>query len=167
MANSEGVAGVTKIKFDFEFTYSKDGDEDIGDTIVLNAPNFQQSEIHYRMTSFVTKGIFSAMPQLEKAAGISDDDKSDDKNDSDEEQNYMLIMALGMDDKQFVEFTKYVKQILTNNPDLARIDNEQIGITDLLWQQIAENGGPQAVDRVLSAFIHFFMAALNSPKKAA
>lgn len=160
------IAGIKKVEFDFEFTYSKDGDDDIGNTVVVLEPSFEDLDIHSRMTSLVTKGLFAALPQLEKISSITENSSDPAEEKPDQEQDTLMIMALGMEDAKYCEFVKYVKATLTNNSKFAHIDGEGIPITDMLWKEIGSKGGQQAIDRVLSAFIGFFMGA-TSAKKAA
>lgn len=167
-STEQGVAGVKKIRFDFEFTYPKNGDEDLGDTIVLRAPSFSDAEAHARMTSIVTKGLFSAMPilkEMRNTGSEQDDDYGDNniqevKGKSDQERSAMFIMALGLSDKKYIEFIRYVKKLLTNNSKYAHIDGEEIGISDAVWADIEKVGGTAAIDKILAEFTSFFMEAL-------
>ncbi len=166
--NKDGIAGVKKITFDFEFTYPKNGDEDIGDTIVVREPSYENLEVHARMTSLVTKGVFGAMSSAQSAMGsVEDAQSSDTRNKGNEEQSAMFLMALGMDDKKYIEFIRYVKKLLTNDSRFAYIDGEEIGITDELWLELEKKGGKKAVDKVLSTFVGFFIEAMNQMETAA
>jgi hypothetical protein len=160
-----GIAGVKKIKFDFEFTYSKGGDDDLGDTIVLIEPGYDDLEAHARMTSLVTKGLFGAMPLIKDAAqegaGTGANETFDDSSD---QRSAMWLMALGMSDKKYIEFVTYVKKLLTNDARYAHIEGEEIGITDMLWKEIGRQGGKQAIDRILSEFAGFFIEAMQEKK---
>lgn len=163
----QGVAGVKKVTFDFEFTYPKDGDEDLGDTIVLREPSYEDIKTHAKMTSLVTKGLFGAMPILKEMGGDVEEqitEQAQQANDNSQERSAMFIMALGMSDKKYIEFLLYVKKLLTNNNKYAHIEGEQIGISDLLWKNIEKQGGKAAVDRILAEFTGFFIESMNEKK---
>lgn len=169
--NKGGIAGVKKITFDFEFTYPKEGDEELGDTIVVREPSYEDLEVHSRMTSLVTKGIFK-VSQITKNSGSIDEGASDvpssnSSSKSDEEQNAMFLMALGMDDKKYIEFVRYVKKLLTNDNRFAHIDGEELGVSDELWKTIEKEGGKKAVDKVLSTFVNFFIEAMSQTETKA
>jgi ABC-type dipeptide/oligopeptide/nickel transport system permease component len=169
MTETNGIAGIKKIKFDFEFTYAKDGDEDIGDTIVVKEPSFDDLETHARMTSLVTKGLFGAMPVMKGMIDASEEPNNEGAKEAVEDQQQrsaMFIMALGMDDKKYIEFIRFVKNLLTNDNRYAYVDGEQIGISDLLWKNIEEQGGKAAVEQILAEFVGFFIEAMDGKKAA-
>lgn len=158
----EGIAGIKKITFDFSFTYSKGGDEEIGDTIVLKEPSYSELETHARMTSLVTKGLFAAMPHMKDIVDVEDkavEIKSAGKKSQD--RSALFLMSLGMNDKKYIEFVSYVKNLLTNNSRYAFIDGSEVGIADLTWKEIEKEGGKAAIDRVLSEFTSFFIEAME------
>lgn len=160
--NNEGIAGIKKIKFDFEFTYAKDGDEDIGDTIVLIAPSFLDLDFNNHMTSTVSK----ALSALDDGKPVSEEEKAAAPTVSDEEKEIELrkralnLVSVGLSEKKYNEFVKYLMKKLTNNNKYARIEDEQIGITDLLWQEIETKGGKKAIQKILSEYTHFFIQDL-------
>ncbi len=160
--NNEGIAGIKKIKFDFEFTYAKDGDEDIGDTIVLIAPSFLDLDFNNHMTSTVSK----ALSALDDGKPVSEEEKAAAPTFSDEEKEIELrkralnLVSVGLSEKKYNEFVKYLMKKLTNNNKYARIEDEQIGITDLLWQEIETKGGKKAIQKILSEYTHFFIQDL-------
>ncbi len=164
----KGIAGVKKIKFDFEFTYSKGGDDDLGDTIVLIEPGYDDLEVHARMTSLVTKGLFGALPSIRalEPKDQSEDTAAKSPDTSNKEGDDMWLMALGMSDKKYIEFVTYVKKLLTNDARYAHIGGEEIGITDMLWEEIGRQGGKQEIDRILSEFAGFFIEAMQEKKAA-
>lgn len=165
----EAIAGVKKIEFDFEFTYSKNGDDDIGNTIVVREPSYEDMDVHASMTSHVTKALFAAMPQIEGISAVAadnDDDKSAAQSEQSADQNTLSLMALGMSASDYGAFLKYVQKKLTNNARFAHIDGEEIPITDLLWRDIGQKGGPAAINKILAAFVTFFIEAMNEKKAA-
>lgn len=158
---ADNPKGTKKITFDFEFEYSKGGDLDIGDTIILKAPGYSQAEVQSHMYAAVTKGVIKALPALEKLTeGQTAPEESNET--ASKETETLFLMALGMEDEKYTNFVNYVRKVLTNNTRLAHIEGEEIGISDMLWQEIETKGGPDAVERVLAGFIGFFTARMNA-----
>lgn len=170
MTETNGIAGIKKIKFDFEFIYQKDGDEELGDTIVIREPTLSDLDVHSYMTAEVTKGLFGAMPVMKSMMPeneIEDASQSDDKGDgAEQERSAMFIMALGMDTEKYTKFQKYVKYLLTNDTRFAHVENEDIAVTDLVWKSIEEHGGMAAIDKILAGFTSFFIEAMDEKKAA-
>lgn len=162
------IAGIKKIKLDFEFTYSKNGDDDIGDTIIVKAPSFEEMDVHAKMTSYVTNALFVAMPKLTGISGLAENTPSENEltDEQDLDRNSLSMMALGMTVGEYCDFLNFVKKTLTNNAKFAHIDGEEIPITDMLWRNIGENGGQAAIDRILGSFVSFFIDAINETKAA-
>jgi hypothetical protein len=159
---NNGIAGIRKIKFDFDFKYAKDGDEDLGDTIVLIAPSFLDLDFNNHMTSTVSK----ALTALNDGEPTSDEENATASALSDEEKEVELrkralnLVSIGLSEKKYNEFVKYLIKKLTNNSKYAHIEDTEIGVTDLLWREIEAKGGKKAIQRILSEYTHFFIQDL-------
>jgi hypothetical protein len=157
-----GIAGVKKIKFDFEFTYSKGGDDDLGDTIVLKSPSFMDLDFNNHMTATVSK----AMSGIPDGGKDDPDDLSQKVEPSPEEVREELrsralsLMSIGLSQKGYNEYVKFLIKKLTNNNKYAHIEDEEIGITDLLWREIEAKGGKKAIQKILSEYTYFFIQDL-------
>lgn len=158
----QGVAGVKKIQFDFEFKYPKDGDEDIGDTIVLKAPSFLDLDFNNQMTSLIAKAL-AALPDDGNSLGeegASAQKLSPEERDKELRKQALSLMSIGLSEKKYNEYVKFLWKKLTNNSKYAHIEDEKIGISDLLWQEIEAKGGKSAIYKILSEYTHFFIQDL-------
>lgn len=167
----ETIAGVKKITFDFDFTYSKDGDEDLGDTIVLKEPGLSALEISAKIESYVSKGLLASMACLgdisaDQIKELADSaGQSGDKNLNDG-QSALMLLAAGLEPKEYAAFILLLKKTLTNDSRFAHIEGEAIGLTDMLWKQIEDNGGKKLVDKIFTEYTDFFMNDLGEKQAA-
>ncbi len=163
---TESIAGVKRIEFDFDFTYSKEGDETIGNTIILKAPGYDNYRLHSQLSAVVNKAFVKALPDLEKLGGKEDEEETKKPANDNSKDNNLFLMSLGMKDDDFAALVDKLKKKLTNNKALAHIENENLPLTDLFWKQVEEQGGMDAVDDVLSNYLGFFMGRIFEKKVA-
>lgn len=166
--------GTKTITFDFPILYPVDGQYLETNKITVNSPGLGKYDVYSTMKSYVGK----AMLNMSKArAGIKSDEElkialqDDDEAPAqdageDEDRDVMIIMAMGLSTEDYPKFATYVQKVLTGSPRLATVGDEKCAITDEVWTSIEENGGMEAVNRVMSEFVGFFFDALPSPKKS-
>lgn len=158
------MRGTKTITFDdCEFTYSKGGQFVRGNQITVREPGLGKWEVHSQMTAYVSKAAL-AFSRLAAGMQVPDRPVEDEPEvaDQDEQQDVMQLMAMGLGVDEYPKFASYVKRVLTGSPRLASVGEDgESAVTDEVWDSLAENGGMEAVTRVMSEFTGFFFEALN------
>lgn len=157
------MRGSKTLTFDFEFTYSKGGQFVKHNRITVKEPGLGKWEVHSQMTAYVSKAAlaFSKLAaDMQQPARI--EDEASEAPNPDEEQDVMQLMAMGLGVEEYPKFANYVKRVLTGAPRLASVGEDGDGaVTDEVWESLAENGGMEAVSRIMSEFTGFFFEALG------
>lgn len=164
------MRGTTTIEFDFEFEYADGGQHHKAFAITLQAPGFDRYDVHTAMTAWIGKaalGFMANMPERQKPDGAERRQKANGDKTAEEIRAERrssltnLAMGLGVDDYQ--RFATFLRRTLTKNSALARVAETEVGIQDMTWSTIADQGGIEAVEEIMGAFIDFFT---ESPKSA-
>lgn len=164
------MRGEKTITFDFPIRYSENGKFEEAYTITVRAPGLGKYDVYTAMQSYVGKGIISFIKARGDVAKPDEDEYADnDAASPDEEkgeEDVMAIMAIGLDTKMYQEFATYTRRAITNAPKLATIGEGKAPLSDAVWEELADKGGMEAINRVLSEFVSFFLDALGSKKKS-
>lgn len=154
----EGLQGVKNIKLGFKIKYSKGGDENEADTICVKAPGFSQMEINDKISAEVYQALFSSIGRLKDIMGEDPSNTTrDESSDADDSEMTLTQIKIGMEPDKYSKFKKYVLKTLTGNHKLACIANTDIPLKDFHWHAIGEKGGMDAIDKVVSGFLSFFI----------
>lgn len=164
------MRGEKTIKFDFPIRFPENGTWGESDFITVRAPGLGKFDVYNTMRAYVGKAVVN-ITKINDGRKKDDDITPDDdeavtpaKDDKDE-QDVMMIMSMGLDVETFPKFAHYVQKVLTNAPKLATIGENRVAITDEAWLSIEDQGGMEAISKVMSEFTGFFFDALGSPKK--
>lgn len=154
------------ITFDFNFTYTRDGNLIEGNTITVCEPAFDKRDVFRKMQAYVAeaqKGMLRTFSndQLKAEADKQQADGATAAAPGELDALFTMRMGLGIDD--YTRFAEFVQTALTGNRALAFIGDQDLPIKDRLpvqtgvWMSIAEAGGMEAVDQVLAGFASFFL----------
>lgn len=166
--------GVKTIDLGFEIAYSVKGQFVRTNTITVREPGLGKYEVWAAMKSFVTQAqpaILEVAAKAQAAAAAAghvpepDPEVQPETEGEDDERDIMTWMALGLGDKKFQDYFRYVKTALTNAPRLATVGDSEQPITDEVWLEIDEKGGMEAVTRIMSEFTGFFFGGQQKSAK--
>lgn len=161
--------GEKTLTFDFPIRFSENGEWSETDKITICAPGLGKYDVYTTMQSYVGKALLTwsrgekAKQDAQTTSTLDDDDEKPEA--SDENKDVMLYMSMGLDTETYPKFASYVQRVLTNSPKLARVGDNKAPLTDDVWASIEEQGGMEAVTRIMSEFVDFFFEALESKKK--
>ena len=174
------MRGEKTIEFDFEFTYSRKGSFMKGSRITLREPGLGKRQVHATMTAFMSEAMLGQMrhlsafqeaskaKELQKAADAEDEEAEDQDEaelETETERNVLATMAAGLGTEKFPAFMDYVIKALTEAPKLASIEDSEVGLTHATLEEIAENGGMEAIDRIVGVFASFFDDTARARRK--
>lgn len=155
------MRGETTVELGFTFEYQQSVGENRGaadaDSVTVRAPGLSKFKVHTAMVAYVSQamvGMMKALSGVNAQTGQADEAAERPEGD----QDVMQIMAMGLSDEKFSEFCDFVRKVLTREPKLAFVGDNQ-PLNDDTWEAIAEAGGLEAVMKILGAFTDFFMAA--------
>lgn len=160
------MRGTQTITFDFDFDYAHKGEFDTANAIVVKAPGLKDYAVHAWMKAAVTDALFNFAGRFAHLRDQAGEEAGGGTSDSDE-QDSLMILSGGMG-KAFPEFVERLRKTLTKAPHLAHVAVEgEPPLTDKVWESLAEKGGLEACDRVLSGFCGLFLHDLvgTSPAK--
>ncbi len=170
---------------DFTFRYSRRGQFEDACSITVCEPNFEKRAVHAKMSAMVFDALIKAQqrvarpqseeaPQVEPAAAAAASDGSDVEvlaGADQAEPDYLIHMQMGMPSSDYSAFLEYARVQLTGDRRLAFVGDdtsgpvkERIPIDEGVWMSLAEEGGMDAVNRVLSAFVSFFHPAARQKR---
>lgn len=163
------------IRFDFEFEYPAHGRNERASAITVCEPPYAQRDVLRRMQAYVAemqRGIMKTFTpeQLDEAARRREQGGSNQGEEPEAETaaiENLASMRMGLGVEEYVKFADYVQRALTNAKGLAFVGEDpdsRVPITDLVWVNLSNAGGMEAVDRVLSEFVGFFTATRPAPK---
>lgn len=160
------VKGIKQIDFDFDITYSKGGRFVTTRQITVRAPGLNRFEVHAAMTAYVNKAALAFTEIAGKLQGSApaqpEAPTQPPETASEDDQDVIQLMAMGLGIEKFPEFVVYVKRVLTNSPRLATAgESGDQALTDEVWESLEANGGMEAVHRVMSEFTGFFFEAMG------
>lgn len=166
------MRGEKKIDLGFDISYSMKGQFVTTRTITVREPGLGKYEVWSTMKSFVMQaqpGIFevAAKAQAAASAGVPAAEESDDPQPESEDDTKDILswMAIGLGEKKFNDYMRYVKAALTNAPKLATVGDSEQPITDEVWEALDEKGGMTAVTNILSEFTGFFFGGQQKSAK--
>lgn len=169
------MRGEAIVTFDFEFEYSNKGTFEKEFAIKVKAPSLPDHRTHLRMVALAQAaqvGVAINFSKLERRptaveAELALAEPEDEIEAEDERTDRVLsTFASGLGPDKFADEMEALKKALTKNARLASIGETGLPITDEVWMTIAEAGGAAAIDRVLAAFLGFFLdAPSKSPSK--
>jgi hypothetical protein len=160
------MRGSKTIEFDFDITYSKGGQFVTTRQITVREPGLGKYDVHATMTAFVSKAAlsFSKLAKEMRGAGGQQPEQSEPSAPpaDDDDQDVMQLMAMGLGIDEFPKFATYVKKAMTGSPRVATVgEGTDQAITEEVWESLDQNGGMEAVNKVMSEFTGFFFEALN------
>lgn len=158
------MRGEKTVDLGFTFTVGQ-GDKGYVDvsTVTVRAPGFRRADIHDTMVAWVSKASINF---AKVRAGLPSDAESTVEDEEairaldDDDQDWMQMVAMGLEVDQYATFASYVRKVLTNSK-LASVGDDG-KLTDEAWEAIYEQGGMEAVRRIESAFVGFFFESLLS-----
>lgn len=160
------MRGEKTIDLGFTISVSQGGDYVSADTVTVRAPGFRRADIHDTMVAWVSKASIN-FTKLRAGLPVSDQPIDDDealKSIDDADQDWMQMVAMGLEVDQYAGFASYVRKVLTNSK-LASVGDVDAKLTDEAWEAIYDQGGMEAVRRIESAFVGFFFESLMSTKR--
>lgn len=158
------------VTFDFEFQYSYRNQIVTGNTITVVEPNFGDRGIYRQCKAWVGEA-FRGLQEMnrrdmeDKAASDGPLPAADESQESTEIDPYIIIQ-MGLTAERFVAFCDFVEKSLTNNVRLAFCGDDRanaVPVTQVIWRELANNGGVEAIEKVCAAFAGFFLAGPSRP----
>lgn len=167
------MRGEKVVTFDFDITYPNgQGGYETTREIRLRAPGLGKSEVFFTLKAYASKAVTGfAKIQSEiqqgrkKDASDDDEDETPKKDAKQDDVDTMYLMASGLDIPTFAQFSNYLRRAITNTPKLASMGDSKAALSDEVWENIDTNGGMEAVNKVLAAYIDFFLEPLIAPSK--
>lgn len=169
--SEEMTTGEVKVDLGFDFEFSRNGELDLANTIILRAPSMHNLEIENKMMSFVYQGFAGLKgnrpadmePEEENKPPLTAEAREELKKEI--HKAALQSLGMGMSSKMYNEFILYVKKVLTANPAIACIADAngvrtELGISDLVWKQFQDKEGLKPFYKLAGHFVCFFMDAL-------
>lgn len=165
------MRGEKTIKFDFDFSFpTGDGEFGYANAIDIRAPGLGKHDVYFTVKSYVSKALtgFAKLrgdiekPKADKDIDLDDEPVEESNDEDSDEIDTMAIMAAGLDVKAFQELALYLRRALTASPKLATVSGTKTAVTDEVWHTIDEKGGMDAINKVLCAYIDFFLESQTS-----
>lgn len=152
------MKGETQIEFEFDFEFTEAGRTEKSNSITVRAPGYRRIELHDKMVALVNEALIGLVPKigdLDRSAGaVSDGEPAAGQRDA------LMMLAMGLGNERFPGVMTMIRKQLTNAPDIAFVTGSQEPVTDLVWESLADGGGVEAVNQVVSTFVDFFMPDL-------
>ncbi|MDX2308084.1 MAG: hypothetical protein NW216_07595 [Hyphomicrobium sp.] len=164
------MRGEKIVEFEKPFLYSFNGQFEEATSITVRAPGLPHLAVHAKVQAALARAIL-AFPRPDRKPDAADEgvdhgeDESDGASGAAPEIDALQVLAAGYDENGYADFLKWLKRTLTNQPKLAFVTGTDCPVTDEVWDSISEEGGLDAVFKVLSAFVGFFLAALGADSK--
>lgn len=175
------------VTFDNAFRYSKNGQFEETNCITVCEPGYEHRQIFHTMRAYMgeaEKGLMKIISDLRSSqpaapvavpveeappADAAEAEAKKAKEQEIEDATYLEQMRMVLGIEGFPKFCDYVQKVLTNHKGLAYCGGEhgqeikeRVPVTDGVWEQIANAGGVEEMDRVIAAFLNFFA---GSPSK--
>ena len=156
------MRGEKVIDFGFTFKYSDGGEFQEASEIVLRAPGLDKFDVHTSMKAWTGKAMLN-FAQIARGETVSDEQiEQESPDNTTDDQDVMQMMSMGLNVDEFPKFAAYVRKVLTNSKKLATVGQTDIPLTDATWIDIENQGGMEAVFKIMSDFTGFFLGALTS-----
>ncbi len=166
------MRGEKTVQFqDWTFTYSKGGKFVEGNSITVREPGLGKFAVYTTMSAYVAEAMAGIAERRasRKAPVASEPAPEQDAvpdEDSDEQEDCLIYMRMGLPPERYHQFMVYLKTALTGSPKLAHVGGEEkAAITEEVWESIDDRGGMSAVMQVMSEFTSFFFDALESKSR--
>lgn len=164
------MRGEKKIEFDFSFQYSENGSFAEASSITVRAPGLGKYDVHTTMQSFIGKASLGfrkahqGVSEPSSEGPVIDDEPAEAVSEKDHDENVLMLISMGLSTEEYQKFTTYLYRALTNCPKLASVGDTKEPVTEAVWLSIEENGGIAAFEKVVSAFVGFFLVSPRSQK---
>ena len=169
------------IEFPFSFQFPNGGIQDLSSAVTVCEPSYDNRHVYRRMQAGLgdwAKAYMLMQAELRAKTGDKSTEvdeapvqASEAQADTESDTDIINQMRIVLGTSGFEELANYIQKELTNNRSLAYVGSDlttlvrdRVPVTDLVWMNIANAGGMQAIDRVLSAFINFFLPGQPSEK---
>ena len=158
----------------FEFRYSDKGGFHTEHAVTVRAPSLPDFAVHNSMVGYAkaaeigTAVAFSAFRQ--KMADVVAEDTASDvpepaETDQEMADRVLGVYATGLGAEKFPALMEYLKKALTNNSRLASVGDTTKPLDDKVWNNIAEQGGMDAINIIIATFANFFLSAPRSASR--
>lgn len=171
------MRGEKTIDLGFEVKVSRDGQFVPYSTVTVRAPGLDQYRVHSMMQGWTSEGARGFQKayaeqieraRVEREAAGEAMPAADGADKKDEEIDVMAMMSAGLTPERYAQFAEFVLTTMKKNHRLAWVGDQPLpgtALTDHVVEQIVENGGLAALDRIFSEFAGFFMLGQGSKAK--
>lgn len=150
------------VEFEFEFSYSYRNNMVTGNTITVVEPSFADRAVYRQCKAWVGEAFrgLQEMTRRDMESKASEAPAPVETAEETEVDPYIVIQ-MGLSAERFVAFCEFVERALTNNVRLAFCGTDRqnaVPVTQVIWQDLANKGGVEAIEKVCAAFAGFFLA---------
>lgn len=168
------MSAKTKVlTFDFNFRYTRAGILDESSAIVLCEPSYTHQRTFHQMRAWCTmaeKGMISWLANVQNTMDRNSDPDAKVKPDDSQQPSALDTLRYGLTAEKYIEFVEFVQRELTGKKALAWVGSDdgaelaqRFELNAGVWQSIGENGGMDAIEKVISGFADFFLGP-RTPK---
>jgi len=149
------------VEFEFEFSYSYRNNMVTGNTITVVEPSFADRNIYRQCKAWIGEAFrgLQEMTRRDMESKASEAPAPAETAEESEVDPYVVIQ-MGLSAERFVQFCDFVERSLTNNVRLAYCGTDRLNavpVTQVIWQDLANKGGVEAIEKVCAAFAGFFL----------